>query len=468
MSRTRRSVKTEHFVARTFFAVMLSLARARLSTFLIMHACVAQVCLSAIGLVMFGVVCPIAHRNTSLSMMSHPNLLGLHLGSFTSFCSTPLQQPQTIRPTLSERAALNGIGIHSSATPLEGQSGCLANSFPLTGYELKSCIDVGSEHTPINIPTRRNSFNNWGWRHHRSRSERELRQFAKASGSQGQLTTRPNRWSESLAQRPPVVRSQQETVAEWCVKHHQCWRNVFKRDKRSRSWKCANCVWKERFACEPRAESWPGCSRRMRSSETIIWSWSGNTKVGKEKFWYGSLRNQTRTWVSNIWSCVKLINGQIRLREKGLVYVESWKWETDYSMKVVQEIAKKKKLRNYEESVAKKQTEPDTWELKPLPTSASRQSHIQCCTQEHPWTSRREFASCQTRGRWATMASLRLYEKHGRLNDTWPLRHVRTRPRGLYFGRHGVPVSTESGVAISELIGEVSSESLFAATRHKM
>ena len=58
-------------------------------------------------------------------MMSHPNLLGLLLESFTSCCSTPPQPPQTTRPTRSERASKTGIRIHSSATSL-------ANSFPLT------------------------------------------------------------------------------------------------------------------------------------------------------------------------------------------------------------------------------------------------------------------------------------------------------------------------------------------------
>ena len=37
--------------------------------------------------------------------------------------------------------------------------GHLVESTPLTGYEPKTCIDVSSEHTPINCPSRRNSFN---------------------------------------------------------------------------------------------------------------------------------------------------------------------------------------------------------------------------------------------------------------------------------------------------------------------
>ena len=57
------------------------------------------------------------------------------------------------------------------------------------------------------------------------------------------------------------------------------------------------------------------------------------------------------------WSCTKRINGLIRLKERRLICAENWKRKTDYSERVAQEIAKK--LKNYEESVAKKQIEPD-------------------------------------------------------------------------------------------------------------
>ena len=92
-------------------------------------------------------------------MMSHSNLLGLHLESFTSFCSTPPQPASdNMLSTISERASLTGIRHHLSATPLEGQSGFLANSIPVTGYEPNTCIDVSSEHAPINYTYRKNGF----------------------------------------------------------------------------------------------------------------------------------------------------------------------------------------------------------------------------------------------------------------------------------------------------------------------
>ena len=73
------------------------------------------------------------------------------------------------------------------------------------------------------------------------------------------------------------------------------------------------------------------------------------------------------------WSCIRRISGQIRLEEKRLIYVEKWKWEIESSKRVAQEIAKK--LRSYEESVAKKQTEPDIWEL----------MSCLCIKREIPW-----------------------------------------------------------------------------------
>ena len=92
----------------------------------------AQVCTSHFALVMFGVVAPLRIKNTSSSLMYHPDLLGLHPESFTSFCSTPLPPPQTTCSANPERASLTGIRFHLRATSLEGQSGYLADPVPLT------------------------------------------------------------------------------------------------------------------------------------------------------------------------------------------------------------------------------------------------------------------------------------------------------------------------------------------------
>ena len=138
MSCTRRGrgVKTEHLVARTFFSVLLCLARARLSTYQSRtHAWLkfAQVRLTCD----VWSVLPVIH-DFSFQL---------------SFCSTP---PQTTRTTRSQ----TGIRSTPCATPLDGRSGYLAESLPHTGYEPNTCIDVSSEHTPINHSSSWNRFNN--------------------------------------------------------------------------------------------------------------------------------------------------------------------------------------------------------------------------------------------------------------------------------------------------------------------
>ena len=173
-----------------------------------MRARVTQVCTSAIGLVMFGVVCLIAYQKHLFIHDVSSVIFSVSILNSSPHFALHHLSPQTRRPTLSERAALTGIRIHSSATPLEGKSGYLANSFPLTccvaeaevpivgvappsgsttpwtspclrgenfakpqtcpngyghdpltGHEPKTCIDVNSEHTPINVTAKRNSFN---------------------------------------------------------------------------------------------------------------------------------------------------------------------------------------------------------------------------------------------------------------------------------------------------------------------
>ena len=53
-----------------------------------------------------------------------------------------------------------GIRSIQTATPrLSGQSRHLVDPIQSTDYEPKTCIGVSSEHTPINFPTRRDSFN---------------------------------------------------------------------------------------------------------------------------------------------------------------------------------------------------------------------------------------------------------------------------------------------------------------------
>ena len=62
--------------------------------------------------------------------------------------------------TLAASPALStGIRPNPCATPLgDGLPGHLAGRIPNTGYEPKFCIDVDSERTPINLPSRNVHF----------------------------------------------------------------------------------------------------------------------------------------------------------------------------------------------------------------------------------------------------------------------------------------------------------------------
>ena len=70
---------------------------------------------------------------------------------FSSFCSTPLlAQTPLLNASLSQKPC---------AAPQGGLIlGRLAEQSPLAGYEPNSLIEASSEHTPINFPSRKDSF----------------------------------------------------------------------------------------------------------------------------------------------------------------------------------------------------------------------------------------------------------------------------------------------------------------------
>ena len=78
------------------------------------------------------------------------SLLGVP--EFTPFL--PVFTSSTTTPT-----PMTGIRLNPCATPFwGGPPGYEADPPPNTGYEPKFCIDVSSEHTPINLLTRKSSF----------------------------------------------------------------------------------------------------------------------------------------------------------------------------------------------------------------------------------------------------------------------------------------------------------------------
>ena len=207
------NMKTAHLFARTFFSVLSCLARARLSTF--NHACTRGSSLhkSLCTCDVLEWFAPLRIKNTSSSLMSHPNLLGLHPESFTSFSSTS-QPPQTTCSTKLERASLIQIRCHFSAPWPGRQSGYLADSIPLTGFEAKACTDVSSEHTAISYPYRKNSFNIEDNVTATVAASETSDGFQKQAAASGGPQIVPTSEVKCLASRRTVVCSQQETFAE--------------------------------------------------------------------------------------------------------------------------------------------------------------------------------------------------------------------------------------------------------------
>ena len=249
----------------------------------------------------------------------------------------------------------------SCATPPGGLLfGLLAESSPLTGYEPKTCIDVSSGHTPINY----------------LRGE---------TASTSSTTTLP---PQSQPPKTPMVFSSQRQPAAAPSKHHSSVVNPWlSADMWSSTRKLVRCnesiasvggtlsrkkketeIWKECKLCPKGEISMSILNRKLN------WLFKENAELRKD---YVRLR-QKWTWEieneemliypsmkpienSNLkdWSCIRRINGQIRLREKRLIYVENWKWETESSKKVAQ-----KNCQEIEESwrICREEREPDNWE----------------------------------------------------------------------------------------------------------
>ena len=245
-------LKTEHQVARTFF---LSLAR-------------------------------VAHLIAPLSF-SHTHAGGSNeaedvIGTCCTFALKSHPLSQHVSSTTPRRAwSISIILFHGTsvdteltaddwnqethcATPPRGLLfGHLAESTPLTSYEPKTCIDVSSEHTPINYPWKRNCFNI---------ENHDLTTTVAAS-------RKLKRFLFSSKRQPAVVRSNYQqlmythgraptcgpALGNWCevMSHFQVLKGLCREEKETEIWKAVS----EKSSCLPCAESWIFCSRRMRSSE---------------------------------------------------------------------------------------------------------------------------------------------------------------------------------------------------------
>ena len=85
----------------------------------------------------------------SVSLSNHPIRAPCHSWVFlSSLVFSPVLSSSTTHPR-----PLTAIRLNPCPTPLwGGPSGHLADPTPHTGYEPKFCIGASSEHTPINLP----------------------------------------------------------------------------------------------------------------------------------------------------------------------------------------------------------------------------------------------------------------------------------------------------------------------------
>ena len=228
------------------------------------------------------------------------------LDPFPSCCSTP---PNSLR--------LTGIRRNSCTTPPGGMLfGHLAESSLHTGYEPKTCIDLSIEHTSINYPSMRNSFNienELTTTVASSENSDGFHQQAAVSGipqpvppsvvnpwlsaDMWSSTRKPVRGNASIASVEGTLSRGKEnrdleslqTLLERCNLHvyleHEAELGLFKENKQL----------KEDY---------------QRLKQTWKRNWD------QKKFGYCPLLNQSRAPISKIWNCIRRINGQLKLKRE--------------------------------------------------------------------------------------------------------------------------------------------------------
>ena len=146
MSCTRRRVEDRTPRRTHIFLSFVSVAHI-LSTFDLSHA---HACGSRHDWDVLHICAPLKSSTLTACVIDN---FSTYLTHFRSCCSTP-------PPSTPNSLLMTGIWRSSCATPSGGLLfGHPAESSPPTGYKPKTCIDVNSEHTPLNYTSRRNSFN---------------------------------------------------------------------------------------------------------------------------------------------------------------------------------------------------------------------------------------------------------------------------------------------------------------------
>ena len=300
-------------------------------------------------------------QSHSISSMFHRTLLDPQL---SPHFSTPFP---TLALGLSTSPSLLSFDV-STATLHGGLCfGWLAEKLPLTGYEPKPLIEVSSEHTPINLPSKKGILDT---------NLDDLATTVDASEvydttDVGRLLS-PLFFSGISADPFSVSRSQTHSSVEKSRRDVELFSSFGKplsKGKRNRdsegvqefSNEKRKTVRTKRYSRLLWKESWSCFSRRIRSSAKIIWSavWIGQEKNGECEMLillFLQLACSSNPRGMETLSGNQLID-QTR-REK------SWVWdelETELFRKIVQEIDKK--LKSYEEFTAQRLKELDNWDV---------------------------------------------------------------------------------------------------------
>ena len=266
---------------------------------------------------MIGTCCTSAHsqKSSTHSMFHRPLLDVPH--PCPSFCSTP-------PPSTPNSLFMDGIRRPSCATPpgrlLFGQ---LAESTPLTGFEPETCIDVSSEHTPINYPSRRDSFNIENNDLTTTVAAPEKTPTVFSSKRQPAAARSTHVWythglAPTCAPSPGngcEVTSQFQVLKGFCREgiEIEIWKvcEVCPIAEISMSTlnKKHNCLFKENAQV-----------RKVYLRLGQKWT----QEIGNKNLILPSMKPIGNSNLKD-WSCVRRVNGQIRLREKKLRYVESGK-----------------------------------------------------------------------------------------------------------------------------------------------
>ena len=304
---------------------------------------------------------------TSISFsMSLLNVPLVRLPPVSSSLTSPVSRTSASSITLGRSRVNPCTSAHWS-----GMSGCLANLTSNTGYEPNFHSHMIEEHTPINLPDSHRSF------HCRDDattiSTTEDPEGFPHSGASGS-TLQTGSHNVRIFRCSPL-----EVVARSCFGwqsygHPGSWckcgiqnllfelLSVHSQKGREIEIKTLRIRWqrisrKSLFGKLTR----PSEEREWLSEDWLKLRLKLRQEVGRREILTSLFKRSIKNLNLNDFRYIKQVDGQIKLREVKLACMDNWNWEIGSAKKIMQQIGKK--LKNWEEFVAKKVTEQDKQEL---------------------------------------------------------------------------------------------------------